>query len=104
MEHAFDVASASLRLPGPLDWEELAAWLDWLLALRGADLLRVKGLIAVKGHDGPVLVQAVQGVFSPPRVLEAWPDADRESRIVLIARGIPGQALAASFQGWRQAA
>jgi len=57
-----------------------------LTALRGADLLRVKGLVAVEGCRGPVVVQAVQHVAHRPVELEDWPDGDRRSRLVFITR------------------
>jgi G3E family GTPase len=59
-----------------------------LTTLRGADLLRVKGLVAVEGCRGPVVVHAVQHVAHRPVELEDWPDADRGSRLVFITRGI----------------
>ena len=47
-----------------------------LTALRGSDLLRVKGIIAVKECRGPVVVHAVQHVAHPPVELQDRPDAD----------------------------
>src|SRR5947207_3280417 len=58
-------------------------------ALRGADLLRVKGLVAVEGCRGPVVVHAVQHVAHRPVELEDWPDGDRRSRLVFITRDLP---------------
>jgi G3E family GTPase len=62
----------------------LAAWLDLLTALKGAKLLRVKGLVNVEGR--PVAVHAVQSVIHEPVMLEAWPTPDRSTRIVFITR------------------
>ena len=44
------------------------------MALRGPDLLRVKGFLNVAGCRGPVLVQFVQHLAHPPVELAAWPD------------------------------
>ena len=60
-----------------------------LIALRGSDLLRVKGILNVTGCRGPVVVQYVQPLAHPPVELQAWPDADRSSRVVFITRNIP---------------
>ena len=68
------------------------------MSLRGADLLRVKGIVAVEGHARPVVIHAVQHVLHPPRELQGWPDADRRSRIVFIARDITASALETSFR------
>jgi G3E family GTPase len=56
--------------------------------MRGADLLRVKGLLNVEGCKGPVVVQFVQHLAHPPVEMEAWPDRSRQSRVVFITRGI----------------
>jgi G3E family GTPase len=60
-----------------------------LLQARGADVLRVKGLLDV-GAAGPLLINGVQHVVHPPEHLPAWPDDDRRSRIVFIGRGFTG--------------
>ena len=59
-------------------------WLYLLAGLRGANLLRVKGLLNVEGR--PVVVHAVQTLLDEPVTLERWPDADRRSRLVFITR------------------
>jgi len=82
-----DVHPFVLFLDRPVDWTAFGIWLTMLLASRGADILRVKGLLDV-GAAGPVVLNGVQHVVHPPEHLEAWPDHDRRSRIVFIARGI----------------
>jgi len=71
--------------------------MDTLLALRGGDILRAKGLLAIEGCIGPVVVQFVQHLAHPPAELQAWPDADRRSRLVFIARGIAERDVRALF-------
>ncbi len=91
-EHAPDVASFVLSFDAPVNWPKLAAALDLLLQLRGADLLRIKGILPVEGCRGPVLVQGVQHVIHPPVELEAWPESEgqggeKRGRLVFITRG-----------------
>jgi G3E family GTPase len=85
--HAGDLQPFVLVLDRPVDWTAFGIWLTMLLQARGSDVLRVKGLLDV-GGPGPVVLNGVQHVVSPPEHLEAWPDEDRRSRIVFIARGI----------------
>ena len=70
-----------------------------LAALRGSDLLRVKGLVAVAECRGPVVVHFVQHLAHPPIELEDWPDDDRRSRLVFITRGLEREPVARLFAG-----
>jgi len=85
--HVADLATFTLVHDRPIAWRTLTAALGLLTELRGPDLLRVKGLAAIEGCSGPVVVHAVQHVLHPPMELEAWPDPDRRTRLVLITRG-----------------
>ena len=60
---------------------------------RGADLLRVKGIVHLAGHDAPVVVHGVQHIFHPPVELDRWPSADRRTRMVFITRNIDPEEL-----------
>ena len=74
-----------------------------LLQARGADLLRVKGLLNV-GADGPLLINGVQHVVHPPVHLPAWTDDDRRSRVVFIGRGFTREQLERSLAAFDAAA
>ena len=71
-----------------MPWQVFARAMETLMAMRGADLLRVKGLLNVEGCRGPVMVQFVQHLAHPPVELENWPDDNRMSRVVFITRDI----------------
>jgi len=73
----------------------LAAWLNLLAALKGANLLRVKGLLNVEGR--PVAVHVVQSVIHEPVELASWPSADRSSRMVFITRDLARAELEATL-------
>ena len=85
--HVPDLATFTLTFDRPMAWRTLTAALSLLTELRGPDLLRMKGLAAVEGCTGPVVVHAVQHVLHRPVELDAWPDADRRTRLVFITRG-----------------
>ena len=82
------VTSFGLRYDKPFTWSAFSQCLEVLTALRGPDLLRVKGLVNVEGHKGPLIVQGVQHLFHPPIELADWPSEDRATRLVFITRKI----------------
>jgi G3E family GTPase len=90
-EHSDGVTSFVLTEDKPVVWDAFARTMETLVALRGADLLRVKGFLNVTGCPGPVLIQFVQHLAHPPVELTKWPDGDQTSRIVFITRNIPEQ-------------
>jgi G3E family GTPase len=92
-EHGDGIASFVIEQREPMAWRPFARAMEALIALRGDDLLRVKGFLNVEGCHGPVLVQFVQHLAHPPVELAAWPDAERVSRVVFITRNVPEQAV-----------
>jgi len=92
--HTRDLCSFSLFFEEPLSWPGFEQSMALLAALRGPDLLRVKGLLAVEECRGPVVVHYVQHVAHPPVELEDWPDADRRSRLVFVTRGLRREPVA----------
>jgi G3E family GTPase len=86
--HSDDIASFVVTDDTPLFWDTFARSMDTLIALRGPDLLRVKGFLNVAGCRGPIVVQVVQHLAHPPVELAAWPDRERASRLVFITRNI----------------
>jgi G3E family GTPase len=95
--HTEGVAALSLVSDTPPPWDALDAWLKRLRLSAGERLLRLKGIVGVPGRPGPVVLQGVQHVLHPPVALDAWPDDDRRSRLVLITRGLPQDEIRA---GW----
>ena len=91
--HDAHIKAVCLTIDEPIHGHALDLWLEALLLVRGADLLRIKGLINVAGLDGPVVIHGVQHIFHPAVRLKAWPSEDRRSRIVFITRDIDESAL-----------
>jgi len=92
-EHSDGIVSFVLERQDPLEWPVFSRAMETLIALRGADLLRVKGILEVAGCQGPVVVQYVQHLAHPPVELQSWPeswsDQNRKSRVVFITRNVP---------------
>ena len=100
-EHGDGILSFVVAAAEPLQWFPFARAMETLIALRGADLLRVKGLLNLEGCRGPVVVQYVQHLAHPPVELNAWPDADHTSRVVFITRNIPEASVRQLFDAVR---
>ncbi|MGH7061679.1 MAG: CobW family GTP-binding protein, partial [Stellaceae bacterium] len=98
-DHTHGLETFALMFETPLPWPAFDQAMAVLMALRGPDLLRVKGFVAIEGCRGPVVVHYVQHVAHPPVELEEWPDADRRSRLVFITRGLSRQAVTQLFAG-----
>jgi G3E family GTPase len=96
-EHADGITSFVIAQDQPIAWPVFSRAMETLIALRGADLLRVKGILNVAGCRGPVVVQYVQHLAHPPVELEFWPDANRACRVVFITRDIAERDVKALF-------
>ncbi|MEX1108393.1 MAG: GTP-binding protein [Dongiaceae bacterium] len=86
----------------PLDWTRFVDWVEALIAGCGPNLLRLKGVLNVADASGPVAVHGVQHLFHPPVELPAWPDADRRSRLVVIARDVDPATVAGMFRQFQE--
>ncbi len=99
--HSDGIGSFVIADNTPMPWPTFAKAMDTLMALRGPDLLRVKGFLNVEGCQGPVVVQFVQHLAHPPVELNAWPDSNRQSRVVFITKNISEQQVRALFASVR---
>ncbi|MEX0810245.1 MAG: GTP-binding protein [Dongiaceae bacterium] len=107
--HAPDVNRHNARIRAfvlthetPLDWARFVDWVEALIAGCGPNLLRLKGVLNVADAQGPVAVHGVQHLFHPPVELAAWPDADRRSRLVVIARDLDPVTVDAMFRQFQE--
>jgi G3E family GTPase len=95
--HAAEIRSFCITFDEPLELARFKRWLVSIVSLKGRRLLRVKGVVSIAGIARPVVVQGVQHALYPPLLLDAWPDADKRSRIVFITRGLEPGALESSL-------
>jgi G3E family GTPase len=75
-------------LEHPITADDLCTWLELLMDFAGSDLLRLKAIVRVAGHPGPVLLHGLGRCLYPPVTLSQWPSGDRRTRIVLITRNL----------------
>lgn len=93
--HARDnrIATASIAIERPIPPSVFDFWLDTLIALRGKDILRMKGIVHLEDVPTPFVFHGVQHIFEPPVPLKGWPAGDSTSRVVLIARDLTQEEL-----------
>lgn len=98
VRHDEGIASFSFTYDVPIDPDRFDAWLEALMALVGPNILRVKGMLDIAGHPGPVIVHAVQHLVHWPERLAAWPGGERQSRLVFITQGVSRRVIEGSFR------
>jgi G3E family GTPase len=91
--HSKGLASVALTFALPLERSRFLPWLQSLVAERGAELLRAKGIVAFEGEDRRFVFQAVHMTVDSG-LDRAWAQGEaRETRLVLIGRGFDADEL-----------
>ena len=102
--HGDSVNSMSFEVSRPIDPEKFNAWISVLLAEKGQDLLRTKGILAYEGEDRRFAFQAVHMIADGDYV-GAWPPgSERKSKLVFIGRNLNRPQLRRGFESCQAAA
>ena len=103
-EHNDDIASMSFEAEGPLDPERFNAWIGALLAEKGGDMLRTKGILSYQGDDRRFAFQAVHMIADGDFIGPWKAGTPRTSRIVFIGRNLNRPQLRRGFEACQAAA
>ncbi|MCZ8080721.1 MAG: GTP-binding protein [Rhodobacteraceae bacterium] len=96
--HDDRISSVSMAFDEPIHPMMLDIWMETLIAARGPDILRLKAVIWADGFDTPFVIHGVQHIIDPPIRLARWTGKDRKSRVVIIGRDLPREALLDSLE------
>jgi G3E family GTPase len=97
-QHDSSITSVGLKASKPLDMVSVNGWLTELLASKGVDIFRMKGILNIQGQERKFVFQGVHMLFSG-EPLEAWgADEVRESRLVFIGRNLKFEELDAGLK------
>jgi G3E family GTPase len=97
-EHNDEIASMSFEAEQPIDPERFNAWIGALLAEKGGDMLRTKGILAYAGEDRRFAFQAVH-MMADGDFIGPWKESEpRTSRIVFIGRNLNRPQLRRGFE------
>ncbi|MEX4008552.1 CobW family GTP-binding protein [Neoaquamicrobium sediminum] len=95
--HDVGVTSISLR-GGEMDPKKFFPWLEKTTQMDGPNILRLKGIIALKDDPDRYVVQGVHMILEGDHQ-RAWKDDERhESRLVFIGRELDGERLKRTFE------
>jgi G3E family GTPase len=95
-QHDPTLDSVSLTFDAAFDRERLESWLEELLAARGDDIFRLKGILAIAGDSRRFVLQAVHRIRDL-RPADPWGAESRRSRLVFIGRSLDRTDLAAGL-------
>jgi G3E family GTPase len=97
-EHDSEIMSVSFEVTRPLDPERFNAWIQQVLAHKGQDLLRTKGILSYEGDDRRFAFQAVH-MIADGDYIGPWKDGyPRKSKIVFIGRDLNRPQLRRGFE------
>jgi G3E family GTPase len=98
-KHIADICTVCIVEPGELDGMKVSTWFRSLIAQCGADILRMKGILNLRGDPEQFLFQGVQMEFEgkPGRAWSAG--EDRLNRLVFIGRRLDAEKITSGFRG-----
>ncbi|MGX8010633.1 CobW family GTP-binding protein [Mesorhizobium sp. ORM8.1] len=100
--HDVTVKSVSLR-GGEMDPKKFFPWIEKVTQMEGPNILRLKGIIALKGDDDRYVLQGVHMILEGDHQ-RAWKDGEKhESRLVFIGRDLDAERLKKSFDACQAA-
>ena len=86
--HGDNIESFALVTQHQISMTTFNFFLELLTSQMGSNLLRIKGILNIKGESRPAIIHGVQHIFHPVEWLDVWPDNDRRNRLIFITRDI----------------
>jgi G3E family GTPase len=96
--HNDEVTSVAISTPGDLDGTKLNNWISTLLRVKGGDIYRMKGVLAVKGSNKRLVFQGVHMLFDAKFDREWNRDEPRQNTLVFIGKNLERPALTEAFK------
>ncbi len=99
-EHTHDeeVSSVGISIAGELDGKKLNEWISTLLATKGGDIFRMKGVLVVKGTKKRLVFQGVHMLFDA-KFDRDWKDGEnRTNTLVFIGKNLDRATLTEGFK------
>ena len=94
--HDDEISSIGIQEPRALDARKVNDWLSYLLQSHGEDILRMKGVLNIKGEERRYIFHGVHMMFDG-RPERPWGNSPRASQLVFIGRKLDREELMAGF-------
>ena len=96
--HGDEVASLSISADRPVDPDKFQKWMGALLQIKGPDIFRSKGILAIDGAPRRYVYQGVHMMMDSDWG-SPWKDGEaRSSKLVFIGRNLDGNNLKRGFE------
>ena len=96
--HEDEVRSLSITADRPVDPDRFQKWMGALLQIKGADIFRSKGILAIQGAPRRYVYQGVHMMMDSAWGTQ-WKDGEkRSSKLVFIGRNLDGDNLQRGFE------
>jgi G3E family GTPase len=95
--HDEDMQSVAVRLDGDVDPAKFMPWINRLTQEQGPNILRCKGIVAMKGDPKRFVFQGVHMMLDGDSQRDWRPDEKRESKAVFIGRDLMEEEIRNGF-------
>lgn len=95
-DHDDEVQSLAFSLPGWLDMNRINLWFQVFIKAKGADLYRIKGILAVDGSDEQIVFQGVHKQFGTTAG-KSWEGKEPVNRLIFIGRDLDEEIIKKSL-------
>ena len=96
--HYAGIEALAFKADKALDEERFDAWLSAVIGERGADILRLKGVLEMSGDDRRYIIQGVHMMIEGDFQGRWPPQTPRQSRFVMIGRNLEDASLRAALE------
>ena len=95
--HDEDMRSVAVRLEGDVDPTKFMPWINRVTQEQGPNILRCKGIVAMKGDPKRFVFQGVHMMLDGDSQREWRPEEKRESKVVFIGRDLAEEDIRKGF-------
>ncbi len=92
-ESSHNIESFSFTIPGYFNMQEISTWLESFLIMNAQNILRIKGILSVKGIDHKIILQSVGQDFHVDQGSDWTSNEEKNSQLVFIGTKLNRQEI-----------